>query len=190
MVTSETEWRDGFRFAGGHPALDLCATIRGRLKEKPSDTLQTPEDLGRWLAASGLAGTPPVVADPDLETARQLREAVYALALAATAGELLPPRPLAVLNDLASGPAASLALGADRSATLEGDARSFVGHVAGEAVRLLADRHGGVIRQCDGEGCAVLFHDQSRARARRWCSMSVCGNRAKAAAFRERDRRG
>jgi predicted RNA-binding Zn ribbon-like protein len=45
------------------------------------------------------------------------------------------------------------------------------------------------VRRCEGGGCGRLFLDRTRGRARRWCSMSVCGNRAKQAARRSaRDR--
>jgi len=42
------------------------------------------------------------------------------------------------------------------------------------------------VRQCGGSGCTLLFHDVSKNHKRRWCSMEVCGNRAKAAAYRKR----
>jgi predicted RNA-binding Zn ribbon-like protein len=38
------------------------------------------------------------------------------------------------------------------------------------------------VRACEGAVCTLYFVDRTRARARRWCSMSVCGNRAKQAA--------
>lgn len=42
------------------------------------------------------------------------------------------------------------------------------------------------IKACQGPCCTLLFVDRTRGHARRWCSMSVCGNRAKQAAHRER----
>ncbi|WP_425349027.1 CGNR zinc finger domain-containing protein [Methyloligella halotolerans] len=42
------------------------------------------------------------------------------------------------------------------------------------------------VKACEGHDCILLFADHTRARARRWCSMSVCGNRAKVAAHRRR----
>jgi predicted RNA-binding Zn ribbon-like protein len=42
------------------------------------------------------------------------------------------------------------------------------------------------IKSCEGAGCTLMFADHTRGRKRRWCSMAVCGNRAKAAAHRER----
>jgi predicted RNA-binding Zn ribbon-like protein len=45
-----------------------------------------------------------------------------------------------------------------------------------------------LVRQCEGPTCTLWFHDVSKGHARRWCSMAVCGNRAKAAAHRARVR--
>lgn len=42
------------------------------------------------------------------------------------------------------------------------------------------------VKVCEGNGCTVMFADHTRRRARRWCSMAVCGNRAKQAAHRSR----
>lgn len=43
-----------------------------------------------------------------------------------------------------------------------------------------------LVRRCEGPTCTLWFFDASKAHARRWCSMAVCGNRAKAAAHRAR----
>ncbi len=42
------------------------------------------------------------------------------------------------------------------------------------------------VRTCEGQGCTLMFIDRTRGNARRWCSMAVCGNRAKQAAHRAR----
>jgi predicted RNA-binding Zn ribbon-like protein len=42
------------------------------------------------------------------------------------------------------------------------------------------------IKACEGHSCTLMFADHSRRRARRWCSMAICGNRAKQAAHRSR----
>ena len=42
------------------------------------------------------------------------------------------------------------------------------------------------IKACEGPVCTLLFADHTRGRARRWCSMAICGNRAKQAAHRHR----
>jgi predicted RNA-binding Zn ribbon-like protein len=42
------------------------------------------------------------------------------------------------------------------------------------------------LKGCEGKTCVLLFYDETRRRARRWCSMAVCGNRAKQESFRSR----
>jgi len=42
------------------------------------------------------------------------------------------------------------------------------------------------VKACEGPNCTLLFADHTRGHARRWCSMSLCGNRAKQAAHRRR----
>ena len=42
------------------------------------------------------------------------------------------------------------------------------------------------VKACEGRLCTLLFADHTRGHARRWCSMAICGNRAKQAAHRHR----
>ena len=42
------------------------------------------------------------------------------------------------------------------------------------------------IKACEGHRCTLVFADHTQRRARRWCSMAICGNRAKQAAHRNR----
>ena len=42
------------------------------------------------------------------------------------------------------------------------------------------------VKACEGPSCTLLFADHTRGHARRWCSMAICGNRAKQAAHRHR----
>jgi predicted RNA-binding Zn ribbon-like protein len=44
------------------------------------------------------------------------------------------------------------------------------------------------VKACEGERCTLMFADHTRGRVRRWCSMALCGNRAKQKDFRERRR--
>lgn len=46
------------------------------------------------------------------------------------------------------------------------------------------------VRPCEGAGCTLWFLDISKTNRRRWCSMAVCGNRAKLTAHRARQRAG
>ena len=42
------------------------------------------------------------------------------------------------------------------------------------------------VKACEGPICSLLFVDRTRGHVRRWCSMAICGNRAKQAAHRSR----
>lgn len=57
----------------------------------------------------------------------------------------------------------------------------------GEAMaRLMVEEDFTQVKACEGPACTLMFADHTRGHARRWCSMSVCGNRAKVAAHRRR----
>lgn len=185
-VSDQEESRDGFRFRGGHAALDLAATLAGRLRETPRDLLARPEDVVRWLRAAGFECAAGDADDPLLEAARRLREAVHAMAMARIAGEALPADARAALNEIAQRPAAAPAIDSGGLARLSGSADALLASVAREAVLLLGGELADRVRRCEGDGCAILFLDTSRSGDRRWCSMAACGNRHKVAAFRRR----
>jgi predicted RNA-binding Zn ribbon-like protein len=82
------------------------------------------------------------------------------------------------------------AFGAGDDADFLVDARGVVGAVG----RLLAsavvadlDGRWQRFRICGDTTCGEVFYDHSRNRSGKWCSMAVCGNRAKVRAFRERN---
>lgn len=57
----------------------------------------------------------------------------------------------------------------------------------GEALaKFVCDEDFSHVKACEGHNCTMLFADHTRRRARRWCAMAICGNRAKQAAHRSR----
>lgn len=57
----------------------------------------------------------------------------------------------------------------------------------GEAMaKFVCDENFEHVKACEGASCTLMFADHTRGRARRWCSMALCGNRAKQAAHRSR----
>lgn len=59
----------------------------------------------------------------------------------------------------------------------------------GEAMaRLVCEDDFTQVKACEGHACTLMFVDRTRAHSRRWCSMAVCGNRAKVHAHRSRKR--
>ncbi|HZW34162.1 MAG TPA: CGNR zinc finger domain-containing protein, partial [Isosphaeraceae bacterium] len=55
-----------------------------------------------------------------------------------------------------------------------------------ELAKFLCNEDFQYVKICEGSTCTLLFVDRTRGRARRWCSMAICGNRAKQAAHRSR----
>jgi predicted RNA-binding Zn ribbon-like protein len=175
------EDRDGFRFRGGHLALDLAATLAGRLKDQHKELLSSPRDLDRWLVSSGLATKSPHASEQDVALARALREAIYDLACGRNSAAARKQ-----LNRIAALPPAAPQLSASGALVRKGNAAALLATLAGGAIELFGDSEARRIRQCEGDNCAILFLDHSRSGQRRWCSMEGCGNRAKAQAFRRR----
>jgi predicted RNA-binding Zn ribbon-like protein len=182
------EERDGFRFRGGSLPLDLTATLAGRLKPAPKELLDQPEDLSRWLVAAGLCLDPPAASPADVDLARELREAIYALATSRIEAAAAAGPHLETLNRLAASPAAVPQLREGGAVALVGSTASLLALVAREAVELLGGPEAARIRQCGAESCTLLFIDRSRKHDRRWCSMAGCGNKAKVESFRRRRR--
>ena len=58
--------------------------------------------------------------------------------------------------------------------------------IAEAIARFVCSENFAYVKACEGPTCTLFFADQTRSRARRWCSMAICGNRAKQAAHRQR----
>lgn len=61
--------------------------------------------------------------------------------------------------------------------------------IAEAMARLVCSQDFSLVKACEGKVCTLLFLDKTHGRARRWCSMAVCGNRAKQATHRKRSAR-
>ena len=68
----------------------------------------------------------------------------------------------------------------------EGGLEWLLAAIARSAAELLVEGPRAPIRRCANPACQLFFYDDSRTHRRRWCSMAVCGNRHKVAAFLRR----
>ena len=62
------------------------------------------------------------------------------------------------------------------------------GTVAEDFARFIAEHEARRLKHCANPACNMVFYDTGKNNRRRWCSMSVCGNRHKVARFRSRAR--
>jgi predicted RNA-binding Zn ribbon-like protein len=65
-------------------------------------------------------------------------------------------------------------------------AESLLMPIAEALAKLVCEDDFRYVKACEGPRCTLLFVDRTRGHARRWCSMAICGNRAKVAAHRKR----
>ena len=67
-------------------------------------------------------------------------------------------------------------------------ADELIALVARQVALLVATEEPELVKRCAGPACTLAFLDRTKARRRIYCSAAACGNRAKVAAFRERQR--
>jgi predicted RNA-binding Zn ribbon-like protein len=151
------------------------------------DALGTPDGLAGWLAAHGLGDA---VAQPaDVGRAAALREALRDLLLAHHGDHRPDPRSAGVVDDAARRARLGVRFDAGGSAAPRPEAGGVDGALGALLTIVAAAQADGTwerLKVCPWDTCRWAFYDRSRNRAGVWCSMAVCGNRAKAAALRAR----
>ncbi|MEU7783925.1 CGNR zinc finger domain-containing protein [Amycolatopsis sp. NPDC049159] len=170
-------------FDGGRPCLDLVNTLRSRYAEGV-ELLTGPDALAEWLSRAGFTTGPVPVTTGNVLAAKALREAIDRV--------LLPVgTPSEMDIELVNNAAASAPAPPPRLTLVDGVlhrevpapkdpvAAAFAA-LAADAIDLAAG--GASVRVCAADDCGVRFCDASPRRNRQWCSMSRCGNRAKARA--------
>jgi predicted RNA-binding Zn ribbon-like protein len=63
---------------------------------------------------------------------------------------------------------------------------SLLAPIAEELAKVICRANFTYIKACEGKNCVLFFYDETPRHKRRWCSMAICGNRAKQNSYRER----
>jgi predicted RNA-binding Zn ribbon-like protein len=182
-------------FVADNCALDFINTEYGE-GARHCECFVDDQSVVDWLKQAGLLPQAPRKA-PDglLALALEMRAAGKAMVKAAKAGRRadvdVVNRVLKLGNPTRElqweGETASFKVVKRRDTT---HAMGLLEPVADAMVNLLTGEQLDLVRQCEGEDCTLLFHDLTKSHRRRWCSMAVCGNRMKVAAFRSRKKTG
>jgi predicted RNA-binding Zn ribbon-like protein len=158
------------------------------------DLFQRDEDVIVWLERVGLLDLV-VMGDDGLYRglaieARQLRENLRQLVLQRKLGEPVDTEPL---NHVLTAGSYQMELVEDGDGKLKAmyrfpaqTPRQVLVPIAIAAAELLARGDFMLIRQCESPDCPLWFYDRTKSHRRRWCNMTICGNREKAARFRTR----
>jgi predicted RNA-binding Zn ribbon-like protein len=192
-------------FVGDSPALDFLNSVATPI-DRPVDWIRDGEGLLDWLSQAQLvpadvlktlsARALPGELDKVADQARNLREWFRGYVRkhkgrplsSRHLGELQPLNRLLERDELFSEIAASR----DGERPYLHLARRWRSPEAlllpiGESLaRFVCTEDFSNVKACEGATCTLLFADHTRGHSRRWCSMSMCGNRAKQAAHRHR----
>jgi predicted RNA-binding Zn ribbon-like protein len=196
------EWIDGFLFVANRRILDLLNT-KPVLADGPTELLADVRALERWLIASGTVSSVrdkaavrgwrnSTEAGAFLKQLIAFRERVKDAVLRVECGMLPSDAFVSEVN--------SLLLRYPRPASLRKRDGKLVretiaefhkpadlwGGIVDATADLLVESESSRIRKC--ESCVVHFFDTSKKGSRRWCSMNICGNKLKVAAYQRRNR--
>jgi predicted RNA-binding Zn ribbon-like protein len=199
----KSDWKDGFLFLGNHLALDFlntCPVQNGEAVE----LLANFDALLRWFQAANLLTSREAAALREqwggsaraqrvVEAIRELREKLRKVVLLKERGgsthralfddlnQLMAEHPMLTrLN--ASGGASTTEFWFDPCRP-----EDLFAPIARAAAMLFGDVDWNRVRKC-GQ-CVLHFYDTSKKGTRRWCSMQLCGNRFKVAAYAARRRK-
>jgi predicted RNA-binding Zn ribbon-like protein len=190
-----------FTFLGAHPCLDFVNTAPGAERV---DALRNFDDLVEWLSESRLVPMSElsevsgrwsgVDARRTHEEALSFREELIRMLERVVASRNAPEHAITAINRYLSEREGRMELVRARTGfaqefrrQLERPGQLLV-PIAESATDLLCNHELNRIKRCASPPCGLYFYEVARNRRRRWCSMKTCGNRAKLAAFRRRQR--
>jgi predicted RNA-binding Zn ribbon-like protein len=194
------EWIDGFLFVANRPILDLLNT-KPVLADGPTELLPDVRALERWLIASGTVSSAKdraalrgwrnsVGAEGFLEQLIAFRERLRDAVLRIESGMLPSDAFLSEINALLLHHPGHTSL-RKRDGRLAREAfiewrepADLWAPIVDATADLLVEAESSRIRKC--ESCVVHFFDTSKKGSRRWCSMNICGNKLKVAAYQRR----
>jgi predicted RNA-binding Zn ribbon-like protein len=180
-------------FIGEHLALDYINTRYGMGADR-REYLLSDQAVLAWLQRAGV--WPATVALPAgsrsgtvLRSALRLRECALELVRKRKAGAAGDPT---VLNQFLAAERSHCRVAWKRGHTpqllREYASDALLVPVALAVAQFLVEADFELVRQCGADDCTLWFWDRTKAHRRQWCSMAVCGNRAKVTAFRARQK--
>jgi predicted RNA-binding Zn ribbon-like protein len=149
------------------------------------EQLQSPAALAGWLLDRGLpAGRP--VTGADLSAALALREGLRAELREHHDKTGVPPRSHLDQVMAAYPLRVSVRTGTPELEPVGGGTSAGLARIVAAVAESHADRTWQRLKVCAESTCQWAFVDTSKNQSRSWCSMRVCGNRAKTKAYRAR----
>jgi predicted RNA-binding Zn ribbon-like protein len=195
------DWKDGFLFVGNELALDFLNT-RPIENDETTELLPDFGALVRWFRAAEVLTkhqaddlakkwAESTAGKRTVEEMRQWRERLRKQLIAWEEGGSLHPAIVKEVNQLMAEHPMRFRLSSQKKPTTElwfepHQPDDLFAPLAHSVATLFAEADRNRVRKC-GQ-CVLHFHDTSKKGTRRWCSMRLCGNRLKVAAYAARQR--
>lgn len=200
---NQSDWKDGFLFVGNELVLDFANTH----PVQDGESMELLKDFGavlRWFQAAGLISSAEadrvrrrwegtVRAQKVTWAMRELRENLRNEILAWEQGGAIRRSTIEELNRLmADHPMRTRIVANEGARSTESwfeldEPEDLFAPLAQSAATLFTNVNRKRVRKC--ARCVLHFRDTSKKGTRRWCSMQLCGNRLKVAAYAARRRR-
>jgi predicted RNA-binding Zn ribbon-like protein len=154
-----------------------------------TDLIATPADAASWLAAAGLLPAGATVTNAEQRALSELRESIRAVLAAHTHGVSDPDAADRLTMALMH---CRLVVSADPAGAVRlasADQHTFTRAVGAIAIAIAESAAAGTwsrLKSCPGNRCGWAFYDRSPSGRSHWCSMQLCGARAKMRAYRSR----
>ena len=202
MAPSKTPLENQFLFVGNYLCLDFLNTemvvggqptdsLRGfdnlvawLVESRTLNGLQAEDILGGWQSSREAATT--------FQNAVKLRASLREMAERLVKGKTVPQSTVAGINEWLAYQTGHAELKRTRGGfqkRFQADFRApeqLLWPVAESASELLCYADLTLVKKCENTACVLFFYDTTKNHSRRWCSMSVCGNRMKVAAHYQR----
>ena len=185
-----------FYFIANNLALDFINTLVADDNDEPMELLRSADDLKEWLTAAGVGSSKQSAVSGDgselYKRALAFRDQLKRMARSIAEGKRVPSAVLEKINEVLSKSTGHFELLSTKGGyttafktDIEGSPDPLL-PIAESAAELLSEGDLSLVRKCKREACVLYFYDTSKRHGRQWCTMSVCGNRSKAAAHYRR----
>lgn len=186
----EAEFVDGLPFISGSLWIDLLNTVMSS-GEKRTDLIDEDERFVAWLALTDMLPDSGIVSAGSKSDVQKLREELRTAVDLFNVGIKPPVALTELINGLLADCNIKLALEWDEKGCrlierFEPGNAGPSGKVAADFARFVCEAEPQRLRHCSNPACTMVFYDTSKNNTRRWCTMSICGNRDKVARFRAR----
>ncbi len=185
-----TNQRFPFQFIGNDLVLDFVNT-RIVVGTQGYDLIQKPNQFAHWLKEVGIQSRIDDWSATDFTRLFSLRDAIQAILQAVINSRPPDASALTLINNhLKHHVTRSNLTYDDGNFQINEDQtilkpEAVMSFLANQTALLLASTDQERIKVCGGAKCVLVFKDTSKSGRRKWCSMDACGNRTKAAKFRE-----